>query len=189
MLLSPTYVEQEQCIFKNQKLCYNINEGGSMLKKFNYKKLAADFRNEAEKNLPVDLEENCKDIFLNTIYKFSLITGEALSKDKNVNTPDDAKIMTQILSEWTFHKYIDLLRSDIPQRYHESILQKVGFTIYEMAVQSLKQHLSYDEICSLVEHHVHKSFDKACEGLVSNGVISKNECDTALAQSNINNLR
>ena len=160
-----------------------------MLKKFNYKKLAADFRNDAEKNLPADIEGNYKDIFLDTIYKFSLITGESLSKDKNVTTPEDAKMMTQILSEWTFHKYIDLLRSDIPRRYHESILQKVGFTIYEMAVQSLKQKLSYVEICSLIEHHVHKSFDKACEGLVNNGVITKDECATALAQSNINSLR
>ena len=106
------------------------------MKNFDYKKLAREFRSEAEKNLPVDIEENHKTLFLDTVYKFSLITGEALAKDKNVKSPMDAMVMTQILSEWTFHKYIDLLRSDIPERYHESILQKVGFTIYEIAMQA-----------------------------------------------------
>ena len=159
------------------------------MKNFDYKKIASDFRSEAEKNLPVDIEENYKNIFLNTIYKFTLITGEALAKDKNVKSPMDAMVMTQILSEWTFHKYIDLLRSDMPQIYHESILQKVGFTIYEIAMQALIQKLPYDDICTLVEHHVNKSFDKACEGLASNGVISQQDCASALAQSNISNLR
>ena len=159
------------------------------MKNFEYKKLALEFRSEAEKNLPVDIEENHKNIFLDTIYKFSLITGEAMAKDKNVKSPMDAMVMTQILSEWTFHKYIDLLRSEIPERYHESILQKVGFTIYEIAMQALLQKLPYDDICALVEHHVNKAFDRACEGLVNNGVISREACDTALAQCNINNLR
>ena len=160
-----------------------------MLKNFDYKKLALEFRNEAAKNLPVDIEENHKVIFLDTVYKFSLITGEAIAKDSNIKSSMDAMVMTQILSEWTFHKYIDLLRSDIPAHYHESILQKVGFTIFEIAMHSLMQKLPYDDICSLVEHHVQKSFDKACEGLVSNGVISQAVCDSALAQSNISNLR
>jgi len=159
------------------------------MKNFDYKKLAMEFRTEAAKNLPVDIEENNRTLFLDTVYKFSLITGEAISKDKNVKSPMDAMVMTQILSEWTFHKYIDLLRSDIPNRYHESILQKVGFTIYEVAMQALIQKLPYENICELVEHHVNKSFDKACEGLVTNGVITKCECESALAQSNISNLR
>ncbi len=159
------------------------------MKKFDYKKLALEFRNEAAKNLPVDIEENNKTVFLDTIYKFTLITGEALAKDKNIKSPIDAQVMTQILSEWTYHKYIDLLRSDIPARYHESILQKVGFTIYEIAMQALIQKLPFESICSLVEHHVEKSFDKACEGLVHNGVISEQACESALVQSNISNLR
>ena len=67
------------------------------MKKFDYKKLAMDFRNEAAKNLPVDIEENHKTIFLDTVYKFTLITGEALSKDKNIKSPIDAQVMTKIL--------------------------------------------------------------------------------------------
>ncbi len=159
------------------------------MKNFDYKKIALEFRKEAEKNLPVDIEENHRDVFLNTIYKFTLITGEAIAKDKNVKSPMDAMVMTQMLSEWTFHKYIDLLRSDIPERYHEGVLQKVGFTIYEIAMQALIQKLPYDDICALVEHHVNKSFDKACEGLANNGVITREACETALAQCNISNLR
>ena len=159
------------------------------MRNFDYKKLALEVRNEAEKNLPVDIEENNKTIFLDTVYKFSLITAEALAKDKNIKSPMDALVMTQILSEWTFHKYIDLLRSQIPARYHESILQKVGFTIYEIAMQALIQKLPYDDICALIEHHVNKAFDKACEGLAQNGVITQEVCESALVQSNISNLR
>ncbi len=94
-----------------------------------------------------------------------------------------------MISEWIFHKYVDLLRSDIPAIYHESILQKLGFVAYEMGRESAVGKLSKDELLKLVEVQLKKSFEKACSHLLLNGQITQDVYDNAMKLSNIDYMK
>lgn len=156
---------------------------------FDYKGFAKSLTKQAEDNIPKDIALEHKKEFLERVYNFTYIAGEAFSNDENIEDSDTAKILTQIISEWTFHKYIDLLRSDIPSLYHESILQKLGYVAYEMGRESALGKLSNDEMLKLVEVQLNKAFEKACATLLKNGQISQQDYQNALSLSNIDSMK
>lgn len=155
---------------------------------FDYKSFAKDLRKQAEVNIPEDIAMAHKKEFLDRIYDFTYIAGEAFSNDETIKNSETAKIMTQIISEWTFHKYIDLLRSDIPEMYHESILQKIGFVAFEMTREAVLGNLSQEEMLHLVEVQLKKAYEKACMSLLRNGQITQEAYDNALKLSNIDTM-
>lgn len=156
-----------------------------MTSTFDYKGFAKNLTKQAEGSMPDDIALEHKKEFLERIYNFTYIAGEAFSKDENIENSDTAKVLTQVISEWTFHKYIDLLRSDIPAIYHDNILQKLGYVAYEMTREATVGKLSQEEMLSLVEVQLNRAFEQACQNLVKNGQINQAICDGALKQSNI----
>ena len=155
---------------------------------FDYKAFAQDITKQAESSIPKDIALQHKKEFLERIYNFTYIAGEAFSKDETIEDSDTAKMLTQIISEWTFHKYIDLLRSNIPALYHESILQKLGFVAFEMTREAAISKLSRDEMLKLVELQLRKAYENACRQLLQNGQISADVCESALTISNIDTM-
>lgn len=156
---------------------------------FNYKDFAKNLTKQAEEVIPNDIALKHKKEFLERIYNFTYIAGEAFSKEEAISDSDTAKFLTQIVSEWTFHKYIDLLRSDIPAMYHESILQKLGFVAYEMARESAYGKLSKDELLILVEIQLKKAYERACKSLLDNEQISNETYKKAINLSNIDSMK
>ena len=155
---------------------------------FDFKGFAKDLTKQAENSMPEDIALSHKKEFLDRIYDFTYIAGEAFSNDDTIENSDTAKVLTQIISEWTFHKYIDLLRSDIPSMYHESILQKLGYVAYEMGRESALGNLSREDMLNLVEYHLKKAYDKACKHLLTNGQITQDVYDKAVSLSNIDSM-
>ncbi len=151
-----------------------------MVATFDYKGFAKNLTKQAENIMPDDIASKHKKEFLDRIYDFTFLAGKAFSNDDSIADADTAKVLTQIISEWTFHKYIDLLRSDIPEMYHESILQKVAYVAFEMAKESEFSKLSQDQMLTLVELQIKKAYEKACKKLLDNGQISKEAYDKAL---------
>lgn len=156
-----------------------------MVATFDYKGFAKDLTKEAEKSIPEDIALKHKKEFLDKIYNFTFIAGEAFSNDDTIESSDTAKTLTQLISEWTFHKYIDLLRSDIPEMYHESILQKLAYVAFEMVKESLFSNLTQEQMLTLVEVQVKKAFTKACKQLLDSGKISQEAFDKVCNLSNI----
>lgn len=156
-----------------------------MVAAFDYKSFAKDLTKQAEKSIPEDIALEHKKEFLDRIYNFTYIAGEAFSQDETIESSETAKTLTQIISEWTFHKYIDLLRSDIPAMYHESILQKLAYVAFEMGKESEFSKLTQEQMLALVEVHVKKAFEKACKKLLDNGQITASAYERALNLSNI----
>ena len=150
-----------------------------MVATFDYKGFAKDLTKEAEKSIPEDIALKHKKEFLDKIYNFTFIAGEAFESS------DTAKTLTQLISEWTFHKYIDLLRSDIPEMYHESILQKLAYVAFEMGKESLFSNLTQEQMLTLVEVQVKKAFTKACKQLLDSGKISQEAYEKVCNLSNI----
>lgn len=160
-----------------------------MVATFDYKGFAKDLTKQAEGVMPEDIALKHKKEFLDKIYNFTYIAGEAFSKDDTIENSDTSKMLTQIISEWTFHKYVDLLRSGIPENYHETILQKLAFVAFEMTREAALSNLSEDRMLQLVEVQLNKAYERSCKHLLENGQISQTIYDKAMSLSNVDSMR
>ncbi len=156
------------------------------IKDFNYQEFAQNLTEQAKELVPQDFEDIEKQYVVNTLLNFSTLAGEALYNDTESNfTADQAMMITQIIAEWAFHKSVDLIRSKIPQEFWDPIMQKIAFTIFEIAKQTFKQGLPQDQILQLIEHHVKKTYLDAIAELKDKGFIDQGLMEQASKQSNI----
>lgn len=153
---------------------------------FNYQEFAQNLTAQAQELVPQDFADNEKQYVVNTLLNFSTLAGEALYNDTESNfNADQAMMITQIIAEWAFHKSVDLIRSKLPQEFWDPIMQKIAFTIFEIAKQTFKQGLPQDQILQLIEHHVKKTYLDAIAELKDKGFIDDGLMEQASKQSNI----
>lgn len=153
---------------------------------FDYKTFAQELAAQADGLLPPDFQDFQKKYVINTINNFSTLCGEAVYNDDKANfTLDQAMLITQIIAEWSFHKSVDIIKAGILPDYWDGIMQKIAFTIFEIAKQTITKGLSQDEILQIVEHHVKKSYETVLQELKDKDIIDENVLDNALHQSNI----
>ena len=153
---------------------------------FDYKAFAENMAEQAVQLVPADLKDFEKDYIVKTLSNFTMVAGEALSKDESLNlNADQAVFITQIIAEWSFHKSIDLVHSGILPQYWDSIMQKIAFTIFEVAKQGLIRQVPQDQLLQAVEHHVVKVYNQSIEELEQKGVINEEVKNRAESQSNI----
>lgn len=153
---------------------------------FKYKEFAEDLSGQARSVLPPDLTPQDQDYVYNTVHNFCFMAGEALANDtENTFTVEEASIITQFIGEWAFHKSLDIIRGNIPTQHRDSIMQKIAFTIFEIAKQATFKKLPQDQMIGLVEHHVKKAYNEALADLTKRGILSKEQAENAANQSNI----
>ena len=156
---------------------------------FDYKGFAQNLTQQALELVPPEFNDVQKQYVANTLLNFSTVAGEALYNDTTLNfNADTAVLITQIIAEWSFHKSVDLIRSGIPQQYWDPIMQKIAFTIFEVAKQAFKQNLPQDQILQLIEHHVRKTYVDAIGELQQKNLITEELRDRASKMSNIDDM-
>ena len=143
-------------------------------KDFDYENFAQNLAAQAQEIVPQDFTDVQKQYVINTLGNFALLSGKALAEDPNLNfNADQAVTITQIIAEWSFHKSVDIIRSGIPQQYWDSVMQKIAYTIFEIAKQTFSQGLPHEKILELIEHHVKKTYVDAIAELKNKGVIDE----------------
>lgn len=153
---------------------------------FDYKGFAASMSEQAKELVPKELEDREKEYIVKTLGNFTLLAGEALYNDQQLNlNADQAVFITQIIAEWSFHKSIDLIHSGILPQYWDGIMQKIAFTIFEVAKQAVIRKIPQDQLLQAVEHHVIKVYNQSIEELQQKGVIDEATKNKAESQSNI----
>lgn len=153
---------------------------------FKYKEFAEDLSSQARSVLPGDLTPQDQDYVYNTVHNFCFMAGEALANDtEHTFTIDEASIITQFIGEWAFHKSLDIIRGNIPVQHRDSIMQKIAFTIFEIAKQATFKKIPQDQMIGLVEHHVKKAYNEALADLTKRGILSPEQAENAANQSNI----
>lgn len=156
---------------------------------FDYKEFAASMSAQAKELAPKDLNDNQKEYIVKTLGNFTLLAGEALSNDESLKlNVDQALLITQIIAEWSFHKSIDLIHSGILPQYWDGIMQKIAFTIFEIAKQAVIRKIPQDQLLQAVEHHVNKVYKASIEELEKKGVIDEATKEKAESQSNIDDM-
>ena len=153
---------------------------------FDYKGFAASMSEQAAELVPKDLKDFEKEYIVKTLGNFTLLAGEALYNDDSLKlTADQAVFITQIIAEWSFHKSIDLVHSGILPQYWDSIMQKIAFTIFEVAKQAVLGNIPQEQLLQAVEHHVVKVYNQCIEELEQKGIINEEIKNQAESQSNI----
>ena len=153
---------------------------------FDYKGFASSMAEQAKDLVPAELEDFQKEYIVKTLGNFTHLAGEALYNDTSLElNADQAVFITQIIAEWSFHKSIDLIHSGILPQYWDSIMQKIAFTIFEVAKQAVIRKIPQDQLLQAVEHHVVKVYKQSIEELEKKGVIDEETKNRAESQSNI----
>ncbi len=156
---------------------------------FNPQDFAKNLAGQASQVIPADISPEDKKFIVDIVYKFCVLSGDALVKDTALNLDSaQASLITQFIGEWSFHKSIDLLRAKVNPALREGILQRVAFTVFEIAKQAVVKKMPQEQIIPLVEHHVNTCFKQAIEDLKSKGQIDEKVSDNALHQSNIDSM-
>lgn len=153
---------------------------------FDYKGFAQNLAQQALELIPPDFNDNQKNYVANTLLNFSTVAGQALYDDESLGfNLDQAIMITQIIAEWSFHKSVDLIRSGIPQQYWDPIMQKIAYTIFEIAKNAFHQGLPQDQCLQLIEHHVKKTYLDCISELKDKNLINQELMEKAASQSNI----
>ncbi len=156
---------------------------------FNYQEFADEMAKQAEELVPQEFGDFQKKYIIKTIASFTKMAGEALYNDESLNfTAEQAVFVSQIIAEWSFHKSIDLIKSGILPEYWDSIMQKIAFTIFEVAKQAIIRNIPQDHMLQAIEHHVNKAYVAGLEALEKKKVITKEMKESAAKQSNIDEM-
>ena len=156
---------------------------------FKYEEFAQNLAAQAVGLVPAEFSDEQKQYVINTLGNFSVMAGKALAEDPNLNFDvEQSTYITQIIAEWSFHKSVDVIRSGIPRQYRDSIMQKIAYTIFEVAKQAFSQGMPSDQIIEVVEHHVNKAYVDAVTELKDKGIIDEELMEFAASQSNMNKM-
>lgn len=159
------------------------------IKSFDYNAFADDLATQARSVIPSDIKPQDKEFIVEIISRFCKMAGDALVKEENSKlNASEASLVVQFIGEWIFHKSIDIIRAKIEPQYREGILQKVAFTVFDIAKRAVESELPQEQLISLVEAQVIKSFTKAIEDLKEKGILSEATTENALSQSNIDDM-
>lgn len=156
---------------------------------FDYETFASELSAQAGDLIPPGLQDFQRNYVISTIKNFATLCGEAIYNDEKVQfNAEQAMLITQIIAEWSFHKSVDLIKAGILPDYWDGVMQKVAFTIFEIAKQMILKGSPQEEILQVVEHHVKKSYQAALDDLKQRGVINDAVLDRASHQSNIDDM-
>ena len=163
---------------------------------FDYTAFANDLASQAMQILqqksgaaPDTLSNEDKQVIIETIKKFCLMSGEALSNDPQIHlTADQASLITQFIGEWTFHKSIDLISSQIPPANREAILQIIAANIFNTAKLAIIKNMPQEQLISLVETKVTQVYNEELQKLVQKGVLTPEQGNEAANKSNLNDM-
>ena len=156
---------------------------------FDYQAFAKDLAGQANGVIPKEIQESDRQYIVNLIFNFCNMSGEALYNDTKSNfTAEQAMLITQFIGEWAFHKSIDAIKTGIDPQYRDALMQKVAFTVFEIAKLAIQKNLEQGQMIELVEQHVKKAYSQAIAELQKSGAITEEMADKASKQSNIDDM-
>ena len=100
--------------------------------KYDAIQFAASMKSQSYDLMPQEFSEEEKDFIANTLYDYTYKAYEALNNDNELNlSEENIRFISQVVAEWSFHKAVDLIKSNVQKEYWETILSKIAFTIFD----------------------------------------------------------
>lgn len=154
---------------------------------FNYKEFASQLAFQVRPLVLEKYSENAKDI-QNIVYSESVYWGEKICDLSNFDH-ETSQCIIQIIAEWTFHKYIDLLIFSCDEDIRRDIIRKINSDLYDYLITHIKEPVAYPhQYLIRAEKIVKNSYKKYLKQLQSEKKILKKDLDIALKQSNMDEM-
>lgn len=156
---------------------------------FNYSEFASKLSFQVRPLVPEKYSENEKKI-QNIVYNESLFFGKLIYEELPVFDKCTSEIAVQIIAEWTFHKYIDLLAISFPEEYRQDFIRKINIDVYNfLSLQNPISLAEYSkEVLDTIENIVKRSYKEYLIEYKNAHLISKGNLKIALKQSNIDEM-
>lgn len=156
---------------------------------FDPQEFAKSLAHQATDLAPANFSTDNKNYIVSKVYQFCMLAGDAINKDPELKlTAAQATIVSQFIGEWTFHKCVDIIKSDIQRDVWDHILQTLAFAVFEVAKKTQVQGLSSDDAVKVVEEAVKANYEKIIHDLASQGKLDKEKINAVLSQSNIDEM-
>jgi len=156
---------------------------------FDYKESASQLAFQVRPLVPSEYKVNEKDI-QNIIYSESIYWGEKLSELNQFDSITSHNII-QIIAEWTFYKYIDILIISLSEAIRKDIIREINCDLYNYLINThTKEPISEYPSSYLkeVEKIVKESYKKYLKLLKSTHKISKNDYNILIKQSHFDKV-
>ena len=163
---------------------------------FDYKGLALSLAKQAEDllkqpNNAVTEQISPQDakIIVDFVKKLCTMAGETLNNDANIKfTANQASIIVQLVGEYIFHKYIDMINGKIPLQSRPTILNVIAGQIFNTAKLAIIKKLPDNDLLRLIEEKVKMTYAAELQKLVKKGALSQEQYNVAVNLSNLENL-
>ena len=178
-------------LFEHVRDFYNNrkNEEVENMDEFDYKNLVETLVGQAKSILENDdtFFETDVEYISSTMEKFTLIAGEAADNDNNFN--DEQKCwLTQVVAEWIYYKACDIVRTNIPEKYHDNIFQKFAYVVYQTITDGWKNGVEEQTILNNVEDNIVETNKNILKELLNLKFIDQECYEFALSLSRIDEL-
>ena len=160
-----------------------------MSEEYTSTQFAASMKVQSYDLMPKDLSEENKEYIANTLYEFTKLAFETLDQDIEYKyTYNDKIFISQVVAEWTFHKAVDLIKSNIPKKFWDTGLQKFAISIFETTKEGVNQKIPLQDLLPVIESHVNEDWKIYIEKLYLTGAFDLDTKAKALNQSNIDDF-
>ena len=158
-------------------------------KDFDIDAFIENFATQVQDFFPDDIGDKTRAFIVEKFDKFLRLANECIdNNEKNTLSTEDKVFVLQALSEWIFHKTIDLDKSRIPFEFWDSILQNVAYAVFEVSLQCIGKNYEQQSIVSAIEYYVSKMYNESLQDLFEKGVITKEVLEKAQKESNIDKI-
>ena len=137
--------------------------------------------------LPSDVNELQKSYLITNMRKSATLMATSIQEEEafaNLDF-DEQCFYIQIITEWSFHKEIDLFRSGIPAKYWKVVMQKIWYTMWEVMYACVRNDAPHEVTLPLVERFVNRTYIEAIDELKESQIIDDKIEEQAKEQSNI----
>lgn len=141
---------------------------------------------EALEVIPRDLKPDEAEFVINSIGTICLENYEEIRSWQS--DEDKISLFLQLISEWTFHKSIDLTRANVEKKLRTPIIKKIARTISGTLKREFSTDTTLEKILSKVEKSVKTVYDQSLEKLYNERKINELTLQNALIQSNIDKM-
>ncbi len=140
-----------------------------------------------EELIPKDINRLQAGYLKNNIEKASIVLAQSMQNEKAFSKLDFKTQCTylQIMTEWSFHKEIDLFRSGIPAKYWKPIMQKILATMWDVMYACVNNDATEEVLLDVIEKYVTKTYISSIEDLKKSNIINAETEERAKEQSNI----
>lgn len=157
------------------------------IQNYNPKIFAEEMAKAASEAIPAEFTDNQKQFVIKTLLNFLNLAGDALNNDPKLSTvlnAEQATLITQFISEYTFHKSIDTIKGGVPEQLWGHILQNIAMIVFETAKQGVVNNASQEQIVQVVGQRVKETYQKMIQDMAAAGHIAADAVPVILSQSN-----